>query len=110
MGTAMSLKDLRHQIDEEVTAIFESAFSIEVTETNSVPHSGDPAITFPNLDTQTQGAKLIDTCVLYIDIRRSTDLNLTHRPRTVAKLYSAFVRAMTHTTTADTYAASSGTV
>lgn len=93
----MSLKDLRHQIDEEVTAIFESAFSIEVTETNSVPHSGDPAITLPNLDTQTQGAKLIDTCVLYIDIRRSTDLNLTHRPRTVAKLYSAFVRAMTHT-------------
>lgn len=93
----MSLKDLRNKIDEEVAAIFDSAFSIEVTETNSVPQSSDPAITFPNLDSLSQGAKLIDTCVLYIDIRRSTDLNLTHRPRTVAKLYSAFVRAMTHT-------------
>jgi class 3 adenylate cyclase len=34
-------------------------------------------------------------CVLYIDIRRSTDLNLSHRATTVAKLYSAFIRAMT---------------
>jgi hypothetical protein len=33
--------------------------------------------------------------VLYIDIRRSTELNLAHKPQTVAKLYSAFVRAMT---------------
>jgi class 3 adenylate cyclase len=41
----------------------------------------------------TQGTKLIDTCVLYIDIRRSTDLNLSHKPVTVAKLYSAFVRS-----------------
>jgi adenylate cyclase len=44
-----------------------------------------------------QGAKLIETCVLYIDMRRSTDLNLAHKPQTVAKLYSAFVRAMTRT-------------
>jgi hypothetical protein len=42
-----------------------------------------------------QGAKLIETCVLYIDIRRSTELNFTHRPKTVAKLYTALVRAMT---------------
>ena len=49
---------------------------------------------FLNLDTKIQGTKLIDTCVLYIDIRRSTELNLTHKPKTVAKLYTAFVRAM----------------
>jgi class 3 adenylate cyclase len=70
-------------------------FQIGITNTDIVPHSNDAAITFPNMDAKAQGAKLIDTCVLYIDIRRSTDLNLSHRPTTVAKLYSAFIRAMT---------------
>jgi adenylate cyclase len=93
----MSLEDLRNELSEEVSTILGSQFSITVTTTNTVPHSGDPAITFPNLDTDTQGAKLITTCVLYIDMRRSTDLNFAHKPRTVAKLYSAFVRAMTRT-------------
>lgn len=66
-----------------------------MTRTSSVPHSDDPVITFPNLDDRLQRCKVIETAVLYIDIRRSTNLNLEHRPQTVAKLYSAFVRAMT---------------
>ena len=41
-----------------------------------------------------QKCKIIETCVLYIDIRKSTDLNLSHRRGTMAKLYSSFVRAM----------------
>ncbi|MGC5798257.1 adenylate/guanylate cyclase domain-containing protein [Sphingomonas sp. NFX23] len=32
---------------------------------------------------------------MYIDIRRSTELSITHKPQAVAKLYSTFVRAMT---------------
>jgi class 3 adenylate cyclase len=91
----MSLKDLRDEIVDEVGTILASDFTVEVTATKTVPHSNDPAITFPNLDGKTQKTKLIDTCVLYIDIRRSTELNLTHKPKTVSKLYSAFVRAMT---------------
>jgi adenylate cyclase len=91
----MSMKDLRVELDDEVSSILASDFRIVVTNTDVVPHSNDAAITFPNLDAKTQGTKLIDTCVLYIDIRRSTDLNLSHRPQTVAKLYSAFIRAMT---------------
>lgn len=91
----MSIKDLKDEISEEVATILGKDFKITVTNTDNVPHSGDSAITFPNLDAKTQGTKLIDTCVLYIDIRRSTELNLTHKPQTVAKLYSAFVRAMT---------------
>jgi len=91
----MGMKELRIDLDEEVSTILASDFSVSVTRTDTVPHSGDGAITFPNLDTKTQGAKLIETAVLYIDIRRSTVLNLSHRPQTVAKLYSAFVRAMT---------------
>jgi adenylate cyclase len=91
----MGLKELRAELDDEVSSILDSTFSINVTTTDAVPHSEDSAITFPNLDTNRQGAKLISTCVLYIDIRRSTDLNFSHRATTVAKLYSAFVRAMT---------------
>ncbi|MBD2751115.1 adenylate/guanylate cyclase domain-containing protein [Microvirga sp. BT688] len=91
----MSIKDLRDDVAEEVEAILAAEFKIDVVKTDTVPHSADPAITFPNLDEKRQGTKLIDTCVLYIDIRRSTQLNLVHRQHTVAKLYSAFVRAMT---------------
>jgi adenylate cyclase len=93
----MSLEDLRDELAEEVATIFDSQFSISITATNTVPHPDDPAITFPNLDTETQGAKMITTCVLYIDMRKSTDLSFAHKPQTVAKLYSAFVRAMTRT-------------
>lgn len=89
------MSDLRDELSDEVGTILSNAFTINVTDTAVVPHSSDGAITFPNLDAKTQSCKLIDTCVLYIDIRRSTELSIQHRPKTVAKLYSAFVRAMT---------------
>jgi adenylate cyclase len=60
-----------------------------------VPHANDSAITFPNLDSKLQSTKLITTTVLYVDMRRSTQLSLQHRKPVVARLYSAFVRAMT---------------
>jgi adenylate cyclase len=90
-----SLPDLRVELSDEVGTILASDFAVAATTTKVVPHSSDGAITFPNLDSKTQACKLIDTCVLYIDIRRSTELSITHKPETVAKLYSAFVRAMT---------------
>jgi adenylate cyclase len=94
-GCAMALKDLRNDIDEEVAAILASDFNIDVTETRGVPHFADGTITFPNLDRKYQGTKLLETTVLYVDMRRSTQLSFQHRRHTVAKLYSAFVRAMT---------------
>jgi adenylate cyclase len=90
-----TLPDLRVELSDEVGTILANDFAITATTTKTVPHSSDGAITFPNLDAKTQACKLIDTCVLYIDIRRSTELSITHRAPTVAKLYSAFVRAMT---------------
>jgi adenylate cyclase len=89
------MSSLRQDIDEEVSTILSSDFNIGVTRTASVPHSDDSAITFPNLDQKVQSAKIVETAVLYVDMRRSTALSLRHRPETVAKLYSAFVRAMT---------------
>ncbi|KQN09087.1 adenylate/guanylate cyclase domain-containing protein [Sphingomonas sp. Leaf28] len=91
----MKMSDLRDELNDEVATIMSKEFSVGVIATKYVPHSDDVAITFPNLDDKKQSCKLIDTCILYIDIRRSTELNLSHRPQTVAKLYSSFVRAMT---------------
>jgi adenylate cyclase len=90
-----TLPELSLELSDEVGTILANDFVVTATTTRTVPHSSDGAITFPNLDTKTQACKLIDTCVLYIDIRRSTELSITHKPQTVAKLYSAFVRAMT---------------
>lgn len=90
-----TLPELRVELSDEVGTILANDFAVTATTTKTVPHSSDGAITFPNLDAKTQACKLIDTCVLYIDIRRSTELSITHKPQTVAKLYSAFVRAMT---------------
>lgn len=87
--------ELFAELSDEVGTILGADFSVTTTSTKVVPHSSDGSITFPNLDAKTQACKLIDTCVLYIDIRRSTELSITHKPQTVAKLYSAFVRAMT---------------
>lgn len=89
------MSKLRDELSDEVGVILSTDFSIETTSTKNVPHSSDSSITFPNLDSRMQACKIIDTCVLYIDIRRSTELSISHKPKTVAKLYSAFVRAMT---------------
>jgi adenylate cyclase len=83
------------EVNDEVSTILSDSFGLTLTETNFVPHSDDAAITFPNLDDKNQSVKLIETTVLYVDMRRSTQLSLRHHSHTVAKLYSAFVRAMT---------------
>jgi adenylate cyclase len=90
----MSLNEFRKDVTDEVATILAPGFNIDVTTTQTVPHSSDGAITFPNLDDRSQRTKLIESAVLYVDMRRSTELSLQHRSHTVAKLYSAFVRAM----------------
>jgi len=91
----VNITEFKSDVADEVSTILSSSFSISLTETESVPHSADSTITFPNLDAKTQGVKVVKTTVLYVDMRRSTQLSLKHHPHTVAKLYSAFVRAMT---------------
>ncbi len=90
----MSLSDLLNTLDEEISTIHSSDFEIEVVETNYVPNDNDSSLTFENFDTKKKKVKLIETCVLFIDIRKSTKLNLKHYPKTMAKLYSSFIRSM----------------
>lgn len=90
----MNLKGFHDSLTGEIQAILSSDFTISVTETETIPNVDDPGITYPNFVTKIQKCKLIETCVLYVDIRKSTDLNLSHRRNTLAKLYSSFVRVM----------------
>ncbi|MGE7811259.1 adenylate/guanylate cyclase domain-containing protein [Lysinibacillus capsici] len=90
----MLMSDLKVLLQADVETILSSDFEIEITDTTTVPSITDEDITFPNLDTKIQKAKRIETCILYIDIRKSTELNLSHQPITLTRLYSSFVRSM----------------
>lgn len=72
----------------------DSAFEIEIIETSVVPSFDDPNITYDNLDTQKKKCKLLESCVLYVDIRDSAKISAAKQPRTLAKMYSSFVRSM----------------
>lgn len=88
----MTLKDFLQEINDETKEIISSDFSIEIRETEYTPNVDDSDITYDNFDKKNKKCKIIETCVLYIDIRKSTELNLKHRPQTLAKLYSSFIR------------------
>jgi adenylate cyclase len=90
----MSLKDFFQKIDEEVSTVNSSDFDVEIIETKFVPSFDDPNITFDNLDTKKKKCKRLESCVLYIDIRNSAKISAERKPKTLAKMYSSFVRSM----------------
>lgn len=90
----MSLRDFLINIDEEIETVFSTDFDIEITETNSVPTFDDSLITFDNLDEQVKRCKILESCVLYIDIRNSSSISVSKNPTTLARIYSTFVRSM----------------
>src|SRR4051794_2720866 len=91
----MLLRELRDSIQEETQALVSDNFSPIVTETQVVPAIDDPDITYPNLVTNIQQVKLLESCVLYVDLRESTRISSENADYEVAAIYSAYVRAMT---------------
>ena len=90
----MALKDFLKDIDEEVKAVNSSDFEVEIIETEYVPSFLDTNITYDNLDTSKKKCKRLESCVLYIDIRGSAKVSSTKQPKTLAKMYSSFIRSM----------------
>ncbi|CAA6827759.1 MAG: Unknown protein [uncultured Sulfurovum sp.] len=90
----MSIKNILDTLDEEVSIIHSSDFDINIKNTTYISNNDDSSLTFENFDKKYKKVKIIETCVLYIDIRSSTKLNLKHYPETMAKLYSSFIRSM----------------
>lgn len=91
---ADSLDELKKILESDINTIIDSTFDVNISKSTSVPTIEDSGITYPNLDEKKLNAKTITTCVLYIDIRKSTELNLKHKPKTLTKLYAAFMRSM----------------
>lgn len=90
----MNLSNLKEILAQDVDKIINQDFDVIINDATNVPSIDDSNITFPNIDKGEIKAKRIKTCVLYIDIRKSTELNLKHKPKTLTKLYSSFIRTM----------------
>jgi len=84
----------RDSVREEIASILSPDFKVIVSHTDTVPSIDDPELTYPNLDTKEQKCKLIETCILHVDIRESTAIGERHQREELVGLYSAFVRAM----------------
>jgi adenylate cyclase len=90
----LALKEFLQELDDEVAIVMGGDFDIEVIETQLVPNFDDPSITFHNLDTKKKKCKLLESCVLYVDIRRSAQISASKQTKTLAKMYSSFVTTM----------------
>jgi class 3 adenylate cyclase len=90
----MSLRDFLTDLDTSVNVVTSADFEIEVVDTEFVPSIDDPNITYDNLDSKKKRCKRLESCVLYVDIRNSAKISAVKQPRTLAKMYSSFVRTM----------------
>ena len=85
----MAVKKIIDETDLEIRDLLNTDFSY--TSTKYVPNLSDPALTFGNADEKK--AKIIKTCVLFVDIRGSVAMTRKHHTKTMGKLYSAFAKA-----------------
>jgi hypothetical protein len=90
----MAIKDTLSLINEEVKAMIDSNFNVNLTSTVTVPSIDNTGLTFPSVSKNKIDTLELTTCVLFIDIRKSTEISASHHNKTLVKLYSAFVRSM----------------
>ena len=84
------MKSIIDKIKDDVVDIKNKNF--EYISTNCVPSRHDSALTFESgVDKR---GKIIETCVLYVDIRDSVKLNDQHHTQTMGRIYSVFSKAM----------------
>lgn len=84
------MKDILNEIEADIIDIKTKNFRYSYT--TDVPSRHDKSITFEKgID---KVGKEIETCVLYVDIRNSVDLNRKHHTQTMGRIYTAFSKAM----------------
>lgn len=86
----MAVKKIIQEIDADIKDILSTEFSY--TNTTSVPNLDNSALTFGNAEEKK--AKVINTCVLFVDIRGSVALTKKHHTKTMGRLYSAFAKGV----------------
>ena len=84
------MKNILNEIETDIIDIKTKNF--RYTSTLNVPSRHDTSLTFERgVD---KFGKEIETCVLYVDIRNSVDLNRKHHTQTMGRVYTAFSKAM----------------
>ena len=86
----MNIKDKLSEIERDIKDVKELGFSY--TSTKKVPSRQDTDLTFEK--GKDKKGKEIETCVLFVDIRNSVQLNKRHSPDTMGKIYTAFTKSM----------------
>lgn len=86
----MSVKPVIDEIAIDVEDLLATNF--DYTTTYSVPYDSDPGLTYEG--GKTKWGKIIETCVLYVDVRGSVQLNKDHSQLTMGKLYTAFTKSV----------------
>lgn len=81
------ITNLQEDIQEEVRSIYDN--TTDFTETDCVPSINDTSLTFPRHNAR--HGKMINTCVLFVDIRDSVKKNKDHKTETLVRMYSSFV-------------------
>lgn len=82
----MGLKEYYEESKKRVSDRFAENF--ELVDVINAPSVNDKSLTFDNV------GYVLESTVLYIDIRRSTSLSDQHQKNTTGKLYSSFVEEM----------------
>ena len=80
-------KELQKEIGGEVDGIIKNNTSFDSC--TEVPKVTDQNLTYPRH--KERKGKIINTCVLFVDIRESVLKNNIHRAPTLAKMYSSFI-------------------
>jgi adenylate cyclase len=84
------MKAILNEIEMDIVDIKTKNFQ-HIT-TKEVPSRHDSSLTFERgVDKK---GKEIETCILYVDIRNSVELNRKHHTQTMGRIYTAFSKAM----------------
>jgi len=86
----MSIEAIIKEISDDITDVIGTQFSYATT--SDVPNTSDPNLSYER--GKQKSGKILNTCVLYVDIRNSVALNDTHKPITMGKIYTAFTKAV----------------
>lgn len=86
----MAVSKIIEEINADIIDIKSKGF--EYIATSQVPSRHDVALTFERGEDKI--GKEINTCVLYVDIRNSVELNRKHQTHTMGRIYSIFSKSI----------------
>lgn len=86
----MSVASIIKEIEADVQDVINTQFLY--SNTVSVPKRDDTSLSYER--SKEKRGKILETCVLYVDIRNSVKLNDSHRSVTMGKIYTAFTKAV----------------